>query len=291
MPTRYSDNFMDRLMLDHLTNPWFDTITPVALGLIMVGVFIFWLWFRINRCLPYGLLWSGLVLDGLVMVGFLKDKPFPSPLGIILTVMLLLLIVSASVALLVVFAVAQLPACGVEEAQLVQKNGLIRFYLPIALAFVVYFLLWMFFAEPFIVFSVVSKLGSFTGGMVAILCGTLFSGIGANLLVPYDEVLETTYFTETSAPSHQIVSPFRRTGDAGIVERLCFPIMWVAGCAVVVFLSASAESREANWFGVLLLVVLATSILMTELSRARARGEFEEALGVEVPGDAEAKGA
>lgn len=276
MPTRYSDNFMDRVMLDHLTNPWFDSVTPIALGMLMAGLFLFWIWLRINRSLPYGILSNALALNGLVLLGFLRDRPFPTPLGIILTLLLYLAAITAVVALVSVFSVSQLPAYGVDEKYLLQPNGLVRIYVPVIASFVVFFLLWMFLAEPFIVFGVVTNLGSILGGLVAVLSGTFVSGLAANFLVPYEELTEeTTFFVEAQA-THQLLSPFRRTGDAGLVERLCFPIMWVAACALVVFMSATAEVREANWFGVLLLVVLATSILMTELSRARARGDFDD---------------
>jgi hypothetical protein len=286
MPVRYSERFFDRVMIDHLVNPWFDGVVPFAMAFLMAALFAGWFFFRVNRSTPWGALVTSLGSIAVFMVLVLRDSPNPAKGAMVVVPCLFVLVVASLTALLSSLAVKRLPFLGIDEKYLWNtKAGLVLFRIPLTLGCIFFFLAWLLITEPFTFLGAVTGLG-FIAGLAAVVIGGVLSGLIAMFLIPYQDVEDTTriFFAEET-PERELVDIFRVSGGAPPLERFAVPIIWVALVILVIFFSSSDEARADNGFGVALLVGLALSIMFTEFSRAKSRGLFQG--GNEVPVETE----
>ncbi|NDD27130.1 MAG: hypothetical protein EB084_02540 [Proteobacteria bacterium] len=275
----YSDLVIDRIIGDHLMNPWFDKVAVYGFTTFMLGLLFVWVHRRINDAQIYRVLAVSLGVNGAVVLFFGRNA-YPHPLAALLFFASLFFTLSAVVAICTVFAVQRGPDFGLPESAVMDVDDHTpKRQIPFVVTTTLLVLFWLSVTAPFVLLD--QLLGALTwalAGFMVMVVSTV-----AYALVPVTEVRETAFLTE-SAPPKEIEDIFAINGPVNNVEKMTVPLLSLSFWGFGMYFAANGARLAGDDFvGAVFLLLLGLSILLTEMARARRTG------AADTPGDQQAR--
>lgn len=261
----YAELIADRILGDHLSNPWFDKVSAIGFTLFMLGVLFYWVHRRVNDARIYYVISMGLGVNGLLILLFGRD-PYPLPLAVLAFFASMFFWLAGVVAVLTVFAVQRAPELGIAESAILDADDrLPRMHVPFVCTITILILVWLSVSTPFMLLDQI--LGARTYALAAVM--VVVVSVLAYELLPVTLVRETAFLGE-SAPPKELEDIFRVNGPVTAMERLTVPMVSVAFWGVGVYFASHGLTLGGDDFaGVVFLLFLGASIAMTEFARAK----------------------
>ncbi|MBM3463928.1 MAG: hypothetical protein FJX76_17675 [Armatimonadetes bacterium] len=260
--------FMNRIMLDLVMNPWYDRILSFAFVLLTAGVFIIWVYKRLNDSPIYGMLGYLLAGNGLFMALFLRD-PYPNALWMIVETVLAYYTLIYLSALITTLGLRLLPEWGLPERLLFDADDhSIKPYVVPVVSVTLFVLLYIFLYGGWVVLWRIVGGDDLFAIFVALISIPLVALV-AREQIPYVQTRETAFLGE-SAPPCELANLLEITGEASSGEKIAVPIVCFAAGAMLTFLVAEKTRDSGQHFtGLVVLILIAVSIARTEINRAK----------------------
>lgn len=261
----YAELIADRILGDHLSNPWFDKVGAIGFSMFMLGLLFYWIHRRVNDARIYYVISMGLGVNGLLILLFGGD-PFPNPIAVLLFFTSLFFWLAGLVAVLTVLVVQRAPELGVAESAVLDPDErLPRMQVPFACTITLLILIWLTVSTPFMLLDQI--LGVKTYALSAVM--VVFVSVVAYELLPVTTVRETAFLGE-SAPPKELEDIFSVNGPVSAMEKMTVPMVGVAFWGVgVYFASHGLDLGGEDSAGAVFLLFLGASIVMTEYARAK----------------------
>lgn len=261
----YAELLADRILGDHLSNPWFDKVGAIGFTMFMLGLLFYWIHRRVNDARIYYVISLGVGVNGLMILLFGGD-PYPHAIAILLFFTSLFFWLAGLVAVFTVLVVQRAPELGVAESAVVDPDEhLPRAHIPLVCTLLLLILLWLSVSTPFLLLDQI--LGMKTYALAAVM--VVFVSVVAYELLPVTTVRETAFLGET-APPKELEDIFQVNGPVTAMEKLTVPMVSVAFWGVGVYFASNGLSTGGDDFaGAVFLLLLGISIVMTEYARAK----------------------
>jgi len=267
-----SDQQFGDMTINSIVNLWYEGLAPLALSMLILGLFLVWIHRRVSTSPVFGRLGELMVANGVVMLLFFRNK-FPHPIILVLEIALAVGAAIYATAILADFLLIRMPEWGIPEKALFEpEDHRIKPWFVPTLAFTEIFLLWLipgilgdkYYVSAF--FRLESHLlGDLLSWFVMILIVALMS-LCAFELLPYRRVRETALLGET-APPMELDNVFVVNGPVTKMELIATPTVVLTVWAVACFFTMEGKRAGTSWFGLLLLVFLGASIARIEYQR------------------------
>lgn len=261
----YAELTMDRILGDHLVNPWFDQVAAGGFTMFMLGLFFYWVHRRVNDAQIYYVISVGLGLNGLIILLFGRN-PYPNPIAVLAFFTTLFFWLAGLVSVLTVLIVQRGGDLGIPESSIMDPDDhMPRPYIPLVCVVTILVLIWLSITTPFQLLDTVLGMGTYALGLVMVA----FVSVVAYELLPVTIVRETAFLGET-APPKELEDIFRVNGAVTAMEKMTVPMVSVSFWGVGMYFASHGLDTTSNDFsGAVFLLLLGASIVFTEYARAK----------------------